>query len=127
MSKFKFKQKAEMFNRLIYPMAKRIGEFAVAHTKNDVFPSESWDGNSWKRKKNPDGKPLLVKTGAMKKSIRVLQVNRDIVKWGTTVDYAGYHNEGTNKLPKRKFIGIDKGIFNFIKDRSNDLFKRVMK
>lgn len=84
-----------------------IGNEAVNFSLQS-FEQESWSGNSqqvWKKRKNPTkwGKPdetdraLLVKTGALKRSIRVTRIVNNAV-WigagGADIPYARAHNYG---------------------------------
>lgn len=72
------------------------------------FEKQGWQGNSfepWEKRKNPTtwgkkddtGRALLVKTGKLKRSIRILAIDQDKVSigvGGADVPYAKAHNEG---------------------------------
>lgn len=64
---------------------------------------------SWKAKKYPSA-PMLVITGALKDSMtkkgaagNINLVGKFSGVFGSTVDYGIYHDEGTDKIPKRNF------------------------
>lgn len=57
------------------------------------------------KKKSDSSRAILVKTGNLRNSIRVESANMRRIKIVSDVDYGKYHNDGTNKLPKRQFIG----------------------
>lgn len=78
------------------------------------------------------GRPILVKTTRLSKSIRVLSKHLSRKKQraviGTRVPYGRFHNEGTAILPVREFIGdsraLDKNVERII-TRSLDQFFKV--
>lgn len=133
MSKFRFDLKANAARSRLNAMAIRIGNIAVAHVKNEVFPSESWDGKKWARRKDAPwkkadrGHPLLQKTDKMKNSVHVIRANSKGVKWGAGVGYSIFHNKGTSKMPKRQFIGMDRRLAGLIKKEVSLTFKNLLK
>lgn len=85
-----------------------IGE-EVVNFALDNFQNESWEGKPWQKRKNPtkwgkaddEGRALLVKTGKLKRSIRVGEIMEDkvsIIAGGEDVPYARAHNEGFQGL-----------------------------
>ncbi|MDM1093410.1 phage virion morphogenesis protein [Myroides odoratimimus] len=92
-----------------------IGNEVVNFSLNS-FEQEAWSGDSqqvWKKRKNPTkwGKPdetdraLLVKTGKLKRSIRVIKIveNRVYVgAGGSDVPYAKVHNYGFRGVVNQK-------------------------
>lgn len=108
------KSAAEMFDKIQERLASTlralpaiIGEEAV-NFSIEAFDKEQWTGNStdrWAKRKNPTkwgkadetDRALLVKTGKLKRSIRVTRILNDRV-WigagGADVPYAHAHNYG---------------------------------
>ena len=77
------------------------------------FRQQSFDGKKWKaRKNNKDaGRNLLVKTGKLRRDVSnsVSAGHKNSNLSYTLVvnnNYAGYNNEGTDRMPKRQFIGM---------------------
>lgn len=108
-----------------------IAEKIVENTL-DNFESESFFGNKWKPRKNPDskknrGRALLVKTGRLRRSIRPLNMSEFSVEVGSNVEYAKYQNEGTQHIPQRKFIGESKRQDIIISNLIKRLIKRALK
>ncbi len=63
-------------------------------------------GEKWQPRKVTDsGRALLVKSGRLRKSIRLTRVTQDSVTIGSNVSYAPYHNFGSGRLPQRQFVG----------------------
>ena len=115
MSKFKFKERARKARFIkLKKLNDEIGAIAVEYSRDTAFPSERWDGVRWKKPLRKLGRPLLQKTGKLRASIRVLRSSSRSVQWGSRVRYAAYHNEGTGKLPMRKFVGVDKKLGRLI-------------
>lgn len=93
--------------------------------------------NKWKKRKNKDsGRAILVKTGALRRSIRVLSRGRNFLVVGSTKKYAAVHNEGLRSgrprggsfnMPQRRFIGksktLDEKITKLIVKRISKAFK----
>ena len=76
-----------------------VVNFAMENFRQQGFGSPG----SWPKRKNPtkwgtvprnSGRNLLIDTGNLKRSIRVLRFNQDEVVIGTDVPYAKVHNEG---------------------------------
>lgn len=61
--------------------------------------------NGWPKRKKEYLYPALNKTGNLKKSVVSVQ---NSVK--TDVYYASFHNDGTDRLPQRQFIGNSKEL-----------------
>ena len=61
----------------------------------------------WPKRKKEYLYPALNKTGNLKKS--VVSVKNDVK---TDVYYASFHNDGTDRLPQRQFIGNSKELDN---------------
>jgi phage gpG-like protein len=81
------------------------------------FKNQGVDGQKWKpRKNNKDaGRNLLVKTGRLRRdvsnSVSAGHKNSNL-SYTLIVNnpYASYNNEGTNKMPKRQFVGMTKTL-----------------
>lgn len=82
----------------------KVGNTSVKFYK-DRFVRGGWIGDGglekWKPRKRRDrnerrrgNRALLVKSGRLKRSIRVIKKTRDSVTVGTDVEYARMHNEG---------------------------------
>lgn len=109
-------------------LANRLGAFDWAPTlgnevrkevlqgvRDNFTSSVDPDGKRWKpRKHKGDGHPLLIDTGKLLQSAvgtgggRISQVTGSELTVGTTVKYATVHNEGTSRMPKREFMGVQK-------------------
>ena len=84
--------------------------------------NQGFDGVAWKARKKEtkktEGKPILVSTGTLRRSvqnsIREKSFNniRLVVNTakGKGENYAKYINEGTDKMPQRKFMGDSKEL-----------------
>ena len=72
-------------------------------------------------------KPIMVRTGRLRNSIRITQLsfNRSVI--ATDVPYANYLNQGTKYIKKRKFMGrsktLDRRVNALIKKEIRALFK----
>lgn len=86
-----------------------VGNTYVNHSKENFvkegFVDESLE--KWKPRASPDeGRGILTKTGALRRSIRQISNSRKEALIGTKgIPYASRHNFGTGGMPERKFIG----------------------
>ncbi len=114
MSKFNFAKKAAQIKAAFPKMLDQMANNAVIEFKVKSFDKESFDGQQWEpRKPNAsrnEGRRLLVDTVRMRQSIRVLASSPSSRTIGSDVPYAVYHNSGTAKLPRRKFVGNNKKL-----------------
>lgn len=73
---------------------------------------------SGKAGKRDAGRALLVQSGRLRRSIRVLSTGPGYVVVGSDVFYAKFHNEGVEgRLPRRQFIGPSKKLAEVIERR----------
>tara|TARA_Y100001973_G_C5179806_1_gene324152 strand:- start:607 stop:1053 length:447 start_codon:yes stop_codon:yes gene_type:complete len=119
---------------------KLIGNIAINEAKEN-FRRQGFMNRSvkrWKpRKKRDEGRAILVKSGALRRSIRRISVSNKRVTIGSKgkpAVYAGVHNHGLKAgrgkgftMPKRQFLGpshtTDKRIVNLIKKKIKKGFK----
>ncbi|MEH0156504.1 phage virion morphogenesis protein [Limibacter armeniacum] len=92
-------------------LPEELAEIALDYTR-DAFKKEAWDGKPWPERKN-DGqrsrlfksgssrekvrsksRGLLVQSGDLRRSVRILKVGIDSFTIGTDRRYAKAHNEG---------------------------------
>jgi phage gpG-like protein len=123
-SKWGLKEKQAKVNVFKRTFPIEAGNMAVNHFVKSFKDQGFTDNNrmSWKsRKSKKDGnRAILVKTGALRRSIR-----RAYTSWARTVIqttgiiYAQRHNEGLKGMPKRQFMGksgkLDKDIMDKMK------------
>lgn len=98
------------------------------------FREQGFDGKRWNpRKNNKDsGRNLLVKTGRLRRdvsnSVNTGKKNSNL-SYTLVVNngYAIYNNEGTNKIPKRQFVGmtqtLNKKLLNKISQRISKIWE----
>lgn len=81
--------------------AKYIGGVAVRHMQRN-FRNQGWTPGTvilpWRprrgKEKNRRRRNILIKTGALRRSIRILSSGLGMVKIGTNLPYSKIHNEG---------------------------------
>ena len=77
-----------------------LGNAAVNWVK-DSFTQQGWRGSTfegWKAVRNEKrkGAAILIKTGRLRRSIRIVKMNASSVSIGSDVPYAEVHNDGFN-------------------------------
>lgn len=115
---FDFKGKLKQFDRFRRQMPKILGNMARNHflegfRKGGGQTNASRGG--WKKRKpalserqarRDQGRAILVKSGNMRADIQVRGLGTDrVVVNVINIPYARYHNFGTQRIPKREFIG----------------------
>ena len=106
---------AERLRKLVQTLPREVGEIIVNNTL-DNFKNESLDGVKWVPRKDnsSDGerkgrRGLLIGTGQLRRSIRVIRIGNNSVVVGSEVPYAKIQNQGGTTHPSiteksRKFF-----------------------
>jgi phage gpG-like protein len=121
-------------------IATKIGNEAVNQFQRN-FEQQGFNGEKWKevqrrtpgtnaykypkrgRAKRTRG--ILIQTGTLLRSIRVIRKTSDSVTIGF-IDYGKYHNEGMKPQPKRQFAGIDNDLSLAIKTIVTQEIKKAL-
>lgn len=101
----------------------KVVEQLLASEAKECFRTES---DPWRKKWAPLKRPyryrggkrtkarILQDTGALRSSVtsafaagNVRQRTSTSLTWGTQLPYAGYHQDGTAKIPARPFLGLN--------------------
>lgn len=115
-SKWGLKEKLNDLQRMKVTLPVKLGNEAKNHFlqsfRNQGFTDRGFQ--AWKpRRTGKDGRAILVKTGNLRRSIKVGSARWERVAIGSySIDYAKVHNYGLKagrgkgfKMPKRQFIG----------------------
>lgn len=108
---FKATNFAEAFDQIADVMAEK--------TRENFLNESSPSGRRWPElspatvaRKGHD--QILVDSTALRKSVvmrnapgHVEQIGKDKIVYGTDVNYAVFHQEGTSRMPQREFLGVD--------------------
>jgi phage gpG-like protein len=115
-SKFGFDRVKQNMDRL-RNQAPRVLANQAQNFFVESFQKEAWRNGGvykWKvRKGNKDPeRALLVKTARMKRAVAssIRNASMDSIRLVVDVPYAEYHNEGTDNIPKRQFMGDSKDL-----------------
>ena len=129
---------SKFHNKLKNPkkILKESGELLVKNYQTNFQTEGSTLGSKWKPlsafttaqkiRLGYGGKKILERTGKLMKSIKILILNKFLVKVGSKLDYYRYHQSAAprRKLPRRKMVDITNKLSKQIADifRKN-LFK----
>ena len=129
-----FNDRIKLFLRLRRTLPVLLGNkaknFFVANFRKQGFDDkgvEKWQPrkfNGLARQKKDSGRAILVKTGNLRRSIRVKSASMSKIVISSDLDYAAVHNDGTNKMPQRKFIGDSE---NLRKELTKTITKEIKK
>ena len=132
MSKFGFDriitELKESSEELMKELANNAKDYFINNFNEKSFNKESWP--SRKPNKYDDGHPLLEKTGELKSAVENPEIQTTDNSYEITVDneYGQYHNEGTENLPKREWMGeseeLNKMQESIIIDHVNKIFNQ---
>ena len=95
---------------------------------DENFSRQGWKNvntRRWKPLKRPRPGLILVKTGKMRRRVRKVVHSRNRGSVIYTAPYSSYHNNGTDRMPARKFLGqstdldkiVDRVIIDYIRRR----------
>lgn len=91
-----------------------VHELLIAFSK-DLWASKGGSGANgpWRPRKNPAPGSLMDRTGRLKRSLtvpfhpdQIFERRGDLIKFGTRVRYAHFHQRGTRYLPKRRVVDL---------------------
>jgi len=112
--------KARAFRKEFNNLTRRMGKMAKEHVDNN-FKAEGFVDDTLQRwpklrAPKPSGKKILVRTGRMKRTTRIVGRTRNNVSITTPVPYAGIHNRPVGEMktyeggryPGRMFMGHSK-------------------
>lgn len=100
------------------------------------FKKQSFDGEAWKnvkRREHPktarDRKPILIQSGRLRRAVNesIRKTSWQEIVLGIDVPYAKYQNDGTEKIPQRKFMGDSKELQDKIYKRIDREMKKILK
>lgn len=110
-----FKGKMHRLRMEMNNLTRRMGSMASEHTQNNYKVEGFVDKKieQWPKKKKPNNKKILVDTGRMKNTTRMMFRTRNFVKLATPVPYGAIHNRKVGEIkvyngksyPGRKFMG----------------------
>lgn len=81
----------------------------VASEATRAFREPTLRPSPWVPRKDKKARhPLLIKSGSLRQSMSWRITAPDTVQIGSDKKYAGYHQQGTKKMPARPFFPIDK-------------------
>lgn len=75
-----------------------------------------------------DRKPILIQSGRLRRAVNesIRKTEWDEIRLGIDVEYAKFHNEGTDKIPKRQFMGNSKELDAKMHKRIEREIKKVI-
>jgi len=144
-NKFEFDKVFEKLQQMKPKLPQEIAAIAQSSfVKN--FNTESFFGKKWKEvQRRQEGtkaykypktkklsrrvKPILVGTGKLKREVNrsIREANFEEIRLGVAIPYAGFINEGTEKMQQREFMGnspvLEKKIKDKIRKSISDIFK----
>lgn len=99
-----FDLKVERVANALMAIPRRAATMAV-NFSTDRFRAQNWADftrepwkarsvNTWRKKAERPGRAILVKSGRLRRSIRVISISADRIIIGTDVPYAEVHNDG---------------------------------
>lgn len=89
------------------------------------FASQAFERKAWKPLKKPR-RTILVKSGKLKSSFKTRQLGRNIIIT-SSVNYAKYHNWGTDKIPQRQMVGFTPTVKKQIQSIFYEYFTETLK
>jgi phage gpG-like protein len=120
LSKFKLDILLKNFEKVKATLPNELAEESINFFQ-DSFRQQGWNGGKWEEvqrripntrawkqaTKSDRTRAILVKTGKLRASIFKKKVSfpQIIIATGSEAPYAIFHNKGTNKIPKRQFMG----------------------
>ncbi len=150
-NKFEFEKVVANLQQLKPKLPQELANIARNQFVNN-FRTESFFGNKWeqvqrrivgtapykypkKKKISRRVKPILVNTGKLRREVgdSIKQVSWDEIKLRvdvrgkTSYNYAAAHNDGTDKISKREFMGNHPQLNNKIRNKIQQSIRQIFK
>lgn len=106
---FKFRLSVPKVNENWWQSSKNALDRIVEEYNQENWASETdpVDGSKWAPRKPPTGGwPILRKSGTMQDSTKFSNAGKMLFTAKTSVNYGGFHQSGTSKMPRRRWLGI---------------------
>lgn len=113
---------AKIIDKLDNPslLMQKVGDYLLNKANARFISLNGVDGNRWKENapatiKQKGHKIMLTgklyppKPIRLRNSLRV-ELSRMGIELGTVLDYAKFNNEGTDRIPKREFLGVNHSV-----------------
>lgn len=87
----------------------------------------------WKPRKKETrktkGKKILVGTGQLRRAVAnsLRQANSKRIVWNVRIAYGLYHNDGTEHLPRRRFMASDYFLKKSLRKKYEQIFKSALR
>lgn len=112
-------------------VASDIRNYFVNSFRRQGFDGQKWQEVKRREKENQtakDKKPILIQTGRLRRSVNesIRKTTWQEIILGIDTPYAVYHNEGTDKIPKRQFMGQSKELDEKVKNRIERTIKKII-
>ena len=134
MSKLKFDKVINAFKKSKSDLPGILGVQAV-NFFNSSFKKQAWEDTTirhWKkrlydRSARDKTRKILVDTGRLRRAVStsLKSVSYDKIVFRVDVPYGEYHNEGTSKLPQRKFMGDSPKLRKMQISKIKQVFKSI--
>ena len=131
--KFNFRRMKREFRRKKSKLPTVIGNMAKNHYQQSFRRQGFFDMvlSPWAARKTKEkgrSRAILVKSGFLRDSIKVIKATWNRIVIGTVgADYASYHNLGKDPQPKRQFMGRSNVLNNKIRRRIRREIKTIFR
>lgn len=99
--------------------------FFVQSFENKGFTDENLE--AWEQDEDSTKGELMVKTGNLRNSIRVENVDNNNAEVTSDVSYAKFLNDGTSRMTSRKFMGKSAKLEESIMKNVNQTINKILK
>jgi phage gpG-like protein len=112
-------------------ITKMMGTEALKHYNKSFIDQGFTDDTlvKWSpRKGRASNRPILIKSGNLKNSLKILKISTLSVTVGSELYYADFHNEGIrSRLPKRQFVGFSSTLNNKIISKIGNIIENIFR
>jgi phage gpG-like protein len=132
------KRKIDAFNRIKTQMPKESGKTITGFLKSNFEKQGFQDATveKWEKRKKRYSHPILLKSGALRRSIKLRMATWNLIKVESDLPYSAIHNYGKRgkawgkhpfKMPKRQFMGNSRALNNILVRKMETSINRAMR
>lgn len=117
--------KNQIENDLLSIIEVEVEKFVNSNFESEGFTDTSFE--AWQpRKDTRNDRQLLIRTGDLKRVATTARRKQDAVEFVINLPYAQVHNEGSDRMPKRQYIGRSKVLEDLIELKMKRRLRQII-
>jgi phage gpG-like protein len=109
---------------MLTPVVNAVRQMLASDSRENFASSSDPDAKPWRPLKRRKGKPLLDR-GVLRGSVTTKAEGPRVIQ-GSAQPYASFHQRGTRRIPRRRFLGAGARVEPKVRRLLDDFVRRAM-